>query len=348
MGLLRRVFCSSLFCCSWSFIPLRHRSLQHRQFRSRGSLLMMPEGPEVRCLAEDLNIRYGNDRFDMTEATILSGRYTKLPPIGWQMLQSALPLGIKNIASKGKFIWFDCGPNCYLFSTLGLSGDWIGDATHSPPSYKYGRIVFSLIDRHNKLHESKLLFVDMIGYGTVKVVKEKNELDKKLKSLGVCWLSDRPSYKEFLSLASKEKPTRPVARFLMDQKKFAGIGNYILSEVLYRAGIHPFALCGSIAEENRWEEVYIQCVIVISSSYYSQKTTQVPPLVQLEGIWATPEALSNSFHFQAYRQKQCQMTGNEIVKSKGPHGRAIFWSPSIQAKCTPLNSNGVQTVASLF
>ena len=39
---------------------------------------------------------------------------------------------------------------------------------------------------------------------------------------------------------------RRCCRFLMNQARTAGIGNYVLSEALHRARVHPFAECGAL------------------------------------------------------------------------------------------------------
>ena len=44
----------------------------------------------------------------------------------------------------------------------------------------------------------------------------------------------------------------PVARFLMDQSKTAGIGNYVLSETLYKAAVYPWAKCGDL-DTKAWQ-----------------------------------------------------------------------------------------------
>ena len=188
------------------------------------------------------------------------------------------------------------------------------------------------------------MFSDMIGYGTLKVTT-KQELEIKLNSLGPCWLTNRPTFDQFEHIIKKEKVTRPLVKTLMDQKRFSGVGNYILSEVLYRARIHPFALCGSVVvEKGALRAIYDSIVIVISSSYNSQHvySRDIPGkggTRTVEGedetIWASTEATSTSFAFLVYRQKKCPVTSLSVVKETGLHGRAIYWVPSMQTLCSP-------------
>ena len=53
----------------------------------------MPEGPEVRLVTDGLAKKIVGHK--IVRAEILSGRYSKKPPEGWDLLQSSLPLDVK-------------------------------------------------------------------------------------------------------------------------------------------------------------------------------------------------------------------------------------------------------------
>lgn len=187
----------------------------------------MPEGPEVRSLVDSISDRFEGSNWQLTGAEIVSGRYARAPPENWDEMVSRLPAEIKQIKCKGKFIYFQCG-DFYIFNTLGLSGGWSLSSTKA-----YTRASFLLTNKiaSKTVPDVKNLhFYDMIGYGTLKICLAKEELEKKLKSVGTCWIEEKPSFEEFLSKIRKTKPDRPLVVFLMDQTKLAGIGNYILSE----------------------------------------------------------------------------------------------------------------------
>ncbi|MCH5599770.1 hypothetical protein MKP09_18555 [Niabella ginsengisoli] len=44
----------------------------------------------------------------------------------------------------------------------------------------------------------------------------------------------------------KNKPDKDIGDLLMDQQIFAGVGNKIRVEALYRAGVHPFSKVAKI------------------------------------------------------------------------------------------------------
>lgn len=192
---------------------------------SRGTLKMMPEGPEVRSLVDSISSRFEGDSWQLTSAAIISGRYSKAAPENWDIMLSKLPAKVNHVKCKGKFIYFQCG-DFYIFNTLGLSGGW-----SLSPSKTYTRASFTLSKGTNT--QKSLQFYDMIGYGTLKICLSKTELDQKLKKIGMCWLDEKPSFEDFLTRVKKTKPNRPLVVFLMDQTKLSGIGNYILSEGLF-------------------------------------------------------------------------------------------------------------------
>jgi len=333
---------------------------------TKGSIYMMPEGPEVRSLVDSLSSRFEGKSWQLKGASLISGRYERDEPPNWKEMMSKLPVKVEKITCKGKFIYFQCG-DFYIFNTLGLSGGW-----SLSPSKAYNRVSLEL-ENHERNEIKNLYFYDMIGYGTVKICLTKKELDEKLKKVGTCWLEEKPSFHEFLTKIKKTKPSRPLVVFLMDQTKLAGIGNYILSEVLYRARIHPWALCGDL-DEVILREIYNTIAIVINTSYLSQQpgnsyypnliekddddhnglikdiidreTEKIEetfenlpvssPVVQMQydEIWYTKECNSPKFRMQAYGRSECPL-GNIIVKEEGLHKRSIHWVESIQVKFKP-------------
>jgi formamidopyrimidine-DNA glycosylase len=250
---------------------------------SRSSLYMMPEGPEVRSLTDSMGGMFGDGSWRLTQASVISGRYSKVQPSGWSTLIQKLPVPVRGIRSRGKFIYLDCG-EVYIFNTLGLSGGWT-----LSPRQSHIRVALELetTTPRGQRRKETLFFYDKIGYGTLKVSSSRQELDDKLSSFHLSWLEDRPSFEEFWGLLKKCKPTRPLAVFLMDQGKIAGIGNYILSEVLYRAEVHPWALCGQLDVATS-RELYRAIATVISSSYLSQQNPAQAYYTGLIGVDGKP------------------------------------------------------------
>ena len=100
----------------------------------------MPEGPEVISLVNWLNYNIKNK--NLLEIKIISGRYKKNEsPIGWDLFKKSLPLKIKKINCKGKFIWWEFkNSDLTLWNTLGMSGWWYQENTpHNHIEFKISK-----------------------------------------------------------------------------------------------------------------------------------------------------------------------------------------------------------------
>lgn len=297
---------------------------------TKSFIKMMPEGPEVLTAVDSMNIFFtpppikpdfpstsiGN-KWVLTNTTFISGRYKRGEPTNWNHLKPKLPISLVDIKCKGKFIYFNLIDNTSIWSTLGLSGHWSFSSKYSD------HVRFSLDFLNTQTKETcKLYYYDQISYGTLKYCNDSIDLQKKLKQLGVCWLNDDPTFDDFYTIAMKQKSTRPLVLFLMDQKKMSGVGNYILSEVLYRSKIYPSVTCGEIQDKSDWYDIYSSIKSVINHSYHSQT-----PYSQLKHV----QAGSDRFHFYVYSKRICPL-GYAVVRIEGAHKRTIHYVKEVQTK----------------
>jgi len=61
-------------------------------------------------------------QYELVSSSIISGRYSKGLPTGYDDLLKQLPLALKSINAKGKFIYLSFDKGVTLFTTLGLTG----------------------------------------------------------------------------------------------------------------------------------------------------------------------------------------------------------------------------------
>ena len=100
------------------------------------------------------------------------------------------------------------------------------------------------------------------------------ELAEKIDSLGPDMLDVGQTTEDvFLLAMERSSQRRNICKFLMDQSKLSGIGNYILAEGLYRARIDPFAALAEISTEQR-RRLFKELRDVIVASYESQGLTR--------------------------------------------------------------------------
>jgi len=239
---------------------------------------------------------------------ILSGRYTKKNPEGWENLNHFLNIKISEVGCKGKFIFISLDNGKHIFNTLGMTGTW------SAVERKNSRIRFDLDDG------GRIYFNDMRNFGTLKLIDKKDSLAAKLKTLGPDMLAEDVSDAVFIR--SIKKKNRTLAEALMDQAIISGVGNYLKSECLYFSRLSPHREINALSED---ELKTLNSVIknVIRKSYETGGAT-IYTFSGLDG-----QKGDYSRRFAVYNQLK-DPEGREIKREKTKDGRTTFWIPEIQ------------------
>jgi endonuclease VIII len=123
-----------------------------------------------------------------------------------------------------------------------------------------------------------------------------------------------PTWKAAKALTTlKEMKSEMVCDALLNQNIFAGVGNIIKNEVLYRIGIHPETSIEALPTSMLKELVY-------EAKNYSFDFYK----------WKKAYELRN--HWLVYRRKNCVKCGHQIcVKPTGKLKRRTFFCPNCQA-----------------
>ncbi len=298
----------------------------------RARLVMMPEGPEVRSLVDSLQYEFVQTHtHEIRNASIMSGRYLRKEPDNFGLLQGSAGPGsvLRDVRCKGKFIYF-LFDDFAIWSTLGMTGGW---TTYPHRKHIRFSLTFKNLDQ-NRL--ATLYYYDQRNFGTLKVSTEHADLEAKLKSLGYDWLSDdtRPSKEDWLALGqAAAKRSRPLCVFMMDQKKSAGIGNYVLSEALYRARIHPFA-CTSALDEEGWAALHMAVQSVLNESYAAQRPIIDEGTGKAQRRHQGKRYKNSDFYFRIY-SRSVTSEGFEVTKMLGTHKRSVFFAPEVQKLFKP-------------
>ena len=330
-----------------SFSQRGRRGIRH------SNIFMMPEGPEVRAMVDDIRTTLLPSepvKWSLSKFQVLSGRYklTDIPKIS--NLINVLPLNLGKIECKGKFIYFSFKSSYFFWSTLGLTGWWTFDSPERTNDNARIQLTFSKLDEtllspnqstSNQCDERNLFYYDQRNFGTFKISTDENELHEKLASLGYCWLTNRPTLQQFSDLLNnKRTQSKPLAVFLLNQKKTAGVGNYLLSEILYNCRLHPWVTCGQLSEEDK-ESLYWSTLSILVQSYLSQ-TDQISRANYLKSLdnefidgsdreKAIIQFVRQTFSMKVYMQINCPL-GYKVRREEGPHKRTIHWVPQLQTK----------------
>ena len=296
----------------------------------------MPEVIEVRKYADFLNKKLKNKYID--NINILKGRYIKHGVFSnYNKLKSNMPIKVKSIKTKGKFLYFVLDKGLYLFSTLGLRGGWIfysykkkdfifpsllkylGDYDIS----KYKKNALNYLNVEFKVQDGILYFFDMLQNGTFKVVDNKEEMDKKLKSIGPDIMDLDTDYEIFKSqIKKKSNLNKYIGMVLVDQKIISGIGNYLRADILWMSGISPYRLVCNL-ENNEIESIYKNSKLLTWGNYNYKKALKLH-------IINEKDKLPQDYHlnFFIYKQK-IDIYGNNVIKEK-LYERSIYWVKEIQ------------------
>ena len=230
----------------------------------------MPEGPEVRIVAERLH-------------KLLAGKkYVSITPIGGSIKSSTRPIHanfrdeiakLNNIAlrndaqlkftrvlSKGKYIYFELqlihklnGTESigykYIGNHLMLTGRWtdVPDNASVELVYEGGSIYFT----------------DTRQFGYLEVLTQK-ELRNNLDQLGPNVL-DTITIEQFKERINM-RPRAAIASVLSDQSILSGIGNYLRSDILWKARIDPKRASVSF-KESEWKALHAAVASVPQDSY---------------------------------------------------------------------------------
>jgi len=266
----------------------------------------MPEGPEVKVVSDGIREKILNKK--ISSAKILSGRYSKKNPEGWENLNSFLNTNISEVGCKGKFIYISLDSGMHIFNTLGMTGSW------SAAERKHSRIQFDLDDG------GRIYFNDMRNFGTLKLVDKKDALNEKLKSLGPDMLAEDVS--DLMFIRSIKKKNRTIVEALMDQSIICGVGNYLKSECLYFSKISPHRMTQSLTD---FELQTLNSVIknVIRKSYETGGAT----IYTFSGFDGQKGDYSR--RFAVYNQEK-DPEGRAVKRETTKDGRTTFWIPELQ------------------
>lgn len=307
----------------------------------------MPEITEIRKYADFIKKHINGKK--ILNINILNGRYKKHKPFEkYDVIMKNLPLKLIDIATKGKLMYFIMEKNIFIKTTMGLSGGWcfvknktkkilfsdvMGDyIEHSNGIYneKINQYMENAIKHRNiefVTENGSLFFYDMLSFGTIKVIDDKQNMEKELKKLGPDIMNNETTFNEFTKrIFMKKNMEKEIGIVLMDQKTISGIGNYLRSDILYMSKINPFRTVKKLTNIEL-QSIYNNAKILTWGDYDINKGKQY-------GIIKKTTKLPSDYDrmFFVYGQ-ETDIYGNKVIYKtlyEGSQKRYIYYVPSIQ------------------
>ena len=186
----------------------------------------------------------------------------------------------------------------------------------------------SLPDRSTRLiftfsNQSRLYFNDQRKFGWVKVTTP-DEIKKLQAKVGVDILDSRFSLSYFHS--HLQTTHRPIKIVLLDQERFAGIGNIYANDALWLAKIDPHTPAALITA-TRLSALHQAVIDIINESLlHGGSTTR-----DKKYLTPTGDSGSHQFHFRVYDRagEPCLRCGT-LIKRLSLGGRGTFFCPHCQ------------------
>lgn len=252
----------------------------------------MPEGPELRYLSELLKKEIQNKT--LTKITALSKRRVYIPKSS----------RVLEIGTKGKLLWIRTR-DYYIHMHLYLTG-WI--YLEEPEYTKY------ILEFGN----TKIYIDSMRKFTRLKVLKQaahKRVLDK----LGLDILTKEFALDPFTTLIKSRNMA--ITKFILDQDKICGAGNYIKSEVLYLSRIHPKKKTSQLTDKQIVKLFASIQYVAFSKLVTWLKLSKMKTPADIKKI--KPKKLSVPYRFRVYeREKDPQ--GNRVT-TEDIGGRATYY-----------------------
>ncbi|OFZ77031.1 MAG: hypothetical protein A2451_11970 [Bdellovibrionales bacterium RIFOXYC2_FULL_39_8] len=272
----------------------------------------MPELPEVETIKRQL-----------TEYLPLSVNKSNIAPLAKKIIKTKKQFSLENIIITqikryGKYLIFYISEDKILLSHLGMSGSW--QISNKPIDKKHTHLQLYCTNPSEKT-SLFLAYIDPRRFGQIYFMN-RAELEKKISTLGVD-ISTEDLTTEYIYQACQLHPQKKIKALLLDQKFFAGVGNYIASEICAHAHLLPARECRSISKKEA-AKIKLATKKVIERSIKRNGLTFHGGYTDASGNKG--EAIGNLIVFY---QKQCGFCQSEIKKII-IDGRGTYFCPKCQ------------------
>lgn len=224
---------------------------------------------------------------------------------------------ITELSRKGKILIFKFkNPDHFIISHLGMSGSWrVSELKLDSIEGKHAHVIF-------ETDKSTLSYVDPRRFGYIYFLNQKN-----FQNVMNTWPMDisEPGFDtNHIKKIFSDAPNKILKTFLLDQKKFSGVGNYIASEICARAKLLPTRTVSTLSSKD-CSNIKQAIDLIILGAQESSGTTFGGGYRDAYG-----EKGEGVKHLVVFHQKICQMCKKTNVIKTILGGRGTFHCPRCQ------------------
>ena len=273
----------------------------------------MPEGDTIFRAAKTLH-------------TYMSGhvvtRFESMYPAVNRVAEQQLIVGrtIESVSARGKHLLFAFSGDLMLRTHLRMNGSW-----HIYPAGARW---------HRPARDMRVLVCTARACGVgfnIPVAELLTAADlqrhAQIRSLGPDLLGDSFDQEEAIR-RMRDRAADPIADVLLNQRVMAGIGNVFKSEVLFLAGVDPFAPATSLTDAD------LRRIVVVAREQLTANVLPRSRTLSLATGRRTTRSLNPNENLWVYSRggRPCRRCGTAIQSRKtGPDARVTYWCPSCQA-----------------
>jgi formamidopyrimidine-DNA glycosylase len=265
----------------------------------------MPELPEVETIRGQLSPLVEGRRLVRIE--ILDARWSR--PLAPEELEDALEgRRVEQLGRRGKYLVWSFGDDVHLAQHLRMTGAVLhmpaAGSTADPPHTRV-RLQLGPAGRRAGV---RLVIVDPRRFGTGELLLGSEALESFFAArLGLEPFDERFTAEHLRALAKGR--TAPIKALLLDQRRIAGVGNIYADEALFRAGIHPLRVAGSLSaqQQGRLREGMIAAL----SAGIDARGASIDDFRHVDGVRGS---FQHEFRVHRREGEPCGVCGRTIVK----------------------------------
>ena len=262
----------------------------------------MPEGPEVKIASNYFNNLFSSSK--KIEFEIISEYYHQKYSHVFNTISSNLKI-FKPTFTIGKNIFLELNNNQLFNFHLGMTGGWTSKIIK--------HCHFRVFDNNNEI-----FFKDVRKFGNMKIITHSEFNEKFSPSYDI--LNNSYNINTHLNyLNEKVYFRKSICTIMMNQKYFPGVGNYIKSESLYAAKIHPEEKWGNLNDKMKIK--LIKSISKVMHNSYKSGGAEL-------------KDFKNPFHESKFTLKiygkEYTEKNNLIISEKTSDSRKTWFCPQVQ------------------